>query len=150
MIHNLICDSCKTEFNVDDERLLKVTEGDIEVQYFECPECKRKYIVITTNEKMRELVEKRSLLTAQIRLARAKHFRTSTINGYLKKYQKLKEEQLRLSTELAPIGKKILFGENDSTESGTENDKVETKQTCEPERADSQDGRSDSDNTGSP
>lgn len=139
MNHNLICDSCKTEFNVDDEKLLKVTEGDIEVQYFECPECKRKYIVITTNEKMRDLVQKRSLLTAQIRLARAKRFRTSTINGYLKKYQKLKEEQLRLSTELAPIGQKILFGENDSKESETENDTVEIKQANKSERTDSQD-----------
>lgn len=150
MIHNLVCDSCKTEFNVDDEKLLKVTEGDIEVQYFECPKCERKYIVFTTNERMRELVEKRRLLAAQIILARSKRFRPSTINGYLKKMQKLKEEQLKLRTELAPIGQKILFGENDSKESGTENDTVEIKQTCEPERTDSQDRGPDNDNTGSP
>ena len=85
MIHNLVCDSCKTEFNVDDEKLLKVTEGDIEVQYFECPKCERKYIVFTTNERMRELVEKRRLLAAQIRLsekdAKAQGRTTQAKNG---------------------------------------------------------------------
>ncbi len=138
MIFNIVCDSCKAKFAIDNANLLKVTEDDIEVQYFECPECRKKYMVIVIDSKMRELINRRQLLASQIALARRKHFRKSTINGYIANMEKLKTQQLKLMAKLDPIGKKILFGD-DNTESGTENDKMEIKQTHEPERTDPQD-----------
>lgn len=138
MIFNTICDSCKAEFAVDYTDLLKVTKDDIEVQYFECPLCNKKYMVIVIDGEMRELINRRQLLTSQIALARRKHFRKSTIDGYIANMEKIKAKQLALITKLGPIGKKILFGD-DNTESGTDNDKMEIKQTNEPERTDPQD-----------
>ncbi len=139
MIFNIICDCCKAEFKVDNANILKATEDDIEVQYFECPDCKRKYMVIVIDSRMRELINQRQLLTSQIGLARRKHFRKSTINGYIAKMEKLKAEQIKLSKQLEPIGKKILFGDNEDRESGTDNDTMEIKQASEPERTDTQD-----------
>lgn len=139
MIFNIICDNCKAEFKVDNANLLKAAKDDIEVQYFECPDCRRKYMVIVIDSKMRELINHRQLLTSQISLARRKHFRKSTINGYIAKMEKLKAEQIKLSKQLEPIGKKILVGDNEDRESGTDNDTMEIEQASEPERTDPQD-----------
>lgn len=48
------CDKCKKEFEME-SRVKK--EGDIEINYFTCPHCKKQYTFLRTNSIMRRLIK---------------------------------------------------------------------------------------------
>lgn len=106
---NVSCDECQKEFWLDRPHILTMTSGDYEVQYFQCPYCRKKYHVLTSDAEMRGLIGERSRIAGSIRLARAKHFKEATIKKMIVKLDKIKQQQEEKEKELKPIGEQLLI-----------------------------------------
>ncbi|MDE7225566.1 MAG: hypothetical protein K2N49_01710 [Ruminococcus sp.] len=63
------CDKCGHNFDIS---LSEIHKGDIIVQYLECPACKAKYHVCTTDTEMRRLIKKRLTILDKIAESREK------------------------------------------------------------------------------
>ena len=105
---NVSCDECQKEFWLDRPHILTLTSGDYEVQYFQCPYCRKKYHVLTSDPEMRSMIGERSRIAGSIRLARTKHFKEATIKKMIVKLDKIKQQQMEKEKELKPIGERIL------------------------------------------
>lgn len=102
------CNKCGQQFTMDDSRLGSLWSGDLEVQYFSCPACGTKYHILTTNSKMRDLIERRKAVQLKIKAAHAKKFQECTFKKYLREYEQIKKEQEDLLPELRARGEKLL------------------------------------------
>ena len=99
------CDKC---FALDGTLYGVAVADGLTVQYFSCPACGEKYHVLTLNDEMRKLIERREAIQAKIRAAHAKKFREKTIKGYIKELDGIKAKQEKLFQELKPLGEAIL------------------------------------------
>lgn len=102
----VICDKCGELFSPGE--MQTVASGEYQTQYFVCPYCGFKAHVLTTNEKMRGLIEQRRAIARKVKLGRLKKFREKTLQGYLDEDGKLKAEQEKLLPTLKKKGKEIL------------------------------------------
>lgn len=118
MAKEVVCDRCDTVYYITAKSIEVIRDGDLEVQFLSCPQCGLKCQIITTNQEMRDLIEKRKALHQQIRMAMAKHFREQTIRGYERQLEKVKAAQERLLPELKQAGRRLLDG--NSTGQGPE------------------------------
>lgn len=114
----VVCDRCDTVYFITEKTIKVIRDGDLEVQFFSCPQCGLKCQIITTNQEMRDLIEKRKELHQKIRMAMAKHFRGQTIRGYERQLEKVKAAQERLLPELKQAGRRLL--DDNSAEQGSE------------------------------
>ena len=115
-MNNVQCNKCGKWFALDGS-LYGVAEADgLTVQYFSCPACGEKYHVLTLNDEMRKLIEKRGA----IRPAHAKKFREKTIKRYIKELDDIKARQEKLFQELKPLGEAILHPNEAPLEEGSE------------------------------
>ena len=105
------CNKCGRQFTVDDSRLGSLRDGDSEVQYFSCPACGAKYHILTTNNTMRDLIERRKAVQLKIKAAHAKRLKERTFKKYLREYEQIKKEQMEMFPVLKAQGEKILYGE---------------------------------------
>lgn len=112
MTSNIMCNACGNVFDV--KTILTKKHGDYEVQYFVCPQCGRKYQIITTDSKLREVIQQRKQINRKFQLMRNKHFKKETIQKLETELSKVKEESERMAKSLKEIGESILMqaGEN--------------------------------------
>lgn len=117
MTQKVTCNECGEAFVVGRQDIETIKDGEIEVQYFRCPDCHRPYLVLTTDKAMRQLIEKRHILSQTIRLAYAKKFRPQVVQGYIKELDVIKSDQNKMMDDLNRIGYKLLKGVtvNDNT-----------------------------------
>lgn len=109
------CTKCGERFVLDDSCLGSIKEGDLEVTYFSCPACGERYHVLTSDSKMRELIERRKAVQEKILAAHAKKFQERTFKKYMREYDKIKREQEAMVPALKAAGEKILHrGECDA------------------------------------
>lgn len=126
------CNKCGQQFTVDDSCLGSIRDGDLEIQYFSCPACGVKYHVLTTNGKMRELIEQRKVVQLKIRLASTKKFKERTFKKYLREYERFKEEQEKMRPELKAKGERFLeYIQTTRTEADSIDEKIEYWHTHE-------------------
>ena len=104
------CTTCGQQFTVDNYCLRSIQDGDLEIQYFSCPACGAEYHVLTTDSKMRSLIERRKAVQLKIKAAHAKRFKERTFKKYLREYEQIKKEQVKIFPELKAQGEKILSG----------------------------------------
>ena len=71
---------------------------------------------------MRQLIEKRHILSQTIRLAYAKKFRPQVVQGYMDELDSLKTEQKTMMESLNQIGYKLLERVNDNDNTGSTDD----------------------------
>lgn len=84
-MNQIKCDDCKTVFipQLKDRKI----KNDIEQMSFICPNCKRKYVVLTTNTEIRKFIKKRKMLAGF-----AKEKDKAELNSKMKEYAELGEE----------------------------------------------------------
>lgn len=112
----LDCNKCGERFVLDDTHLGVIKEGDLEVRFFRCPACGWRYNILTTDSKMRDLIDRRNAVQSKIRLAKAKKFKERTFRKYMQELDQIKKEQEKLMPELKAQGEKILRnGEKEDT-----------------------------------
>lgn len=110
-MNNVQCNECGKWFALDGSLYGVAEAGGLTVRYFSCPACGEKYHVLTLNDEMRKLIEKRKAIQAKVRAAHTKKFREKTIKGYIKELDDIKAKQEKLFQELKPLGEKIIRGE---------------------------------------
>lgn len=103
-----VCNSCDKKFLLTEDLYGKLEQDGLTVKYFSCPNCGRKYHVITTSARMMELIAQRKMLQSKIAMARKNKFREKTIKGYLDELAKVQEAQRILFAELKAKGEEIL------------------------------------------
>ena len=131
MTQKVTCNECGEAFVVGRQDIETIKDGEIEVQYFRCPDCRRPYLVITTDKAMRQLIEKRHILTQTIRLAYAKKFRPQVVQGYMDELDVLKSDQKKMLNDLNQIGYKLLERVNCNDDAGSTDDSgSENKPGC--------------------
>lgn len=108
MNRTIECNSCHKNFGLDERSIKTVNDGDYEVQYFVCPHCHAKYQIITTDTKMRDIIQKRKQLRRKFQLVQKKHFRESTLRTMQKEDLSLKAECESMVENLKKIGEEIL------------------------------------------
>lgn len=119
-MNNAQCNKCGKWFALDSSLYGAIQADDLTVQYFSCPACGERYHVLTLNDEMRGLIEKRKAVLTKIRMAHAKKFREQTIKGYIKELDSIKAKQEKLFQELKPLGEAILHPCEAPSEEGSE------------------------------
>ena len=104
----MICNRCGQSFQAGSIDIYCVAEGEFAVQAFDCPLCGQAYQALTTDGKMRELIERRKAVRQAIRVARAKKFSEKTFRRYERELQKIKREQQAMLPKLKKMGDTIL------------------------------------------
>ena len=107
-MNNAQCNKCGKWFALDGSLYGVVGETVRNTASVTCPACGEKYHVLTLNDEMRKLIERREAIQAKIRAAHAKKFREKTIKGYIKELDGIKAKQEKLFQELKPLGEAIL------------------------------------------
>lgn len=108
---NIICDKCGRTFALDISCFGTVQKDDLIVQYFSCPNCGTKYQYLTSDKKMRELMERRKAIQKQVFAGHAKRFRRETLRKYEREIEQIKQEQQQITPTLKAAGEKILHGD---------------------------------------
>lgn len=108
MNRQVMCDRCGNDFTVVESLCSTIEDGDLQVQYFSCPDCGARYQILTTDAAMRDLIDKRQAVQRKIRLAHVKGFRENIIRSYIKERDQVIKEQERLLPTLKKRGEEIL------------------------------------------
>lgn len=111
-MNTIDCNKCGYSFDLEDARCGTIEKGDLLVQYFCCPNCRKKYHAFTSDARMRALVEQRKAVQLKIKAAFAKKFPEKTIRKYEKELDQIKRQQKKLLPELKAAGERILKGES--------------------------------------
>lgn len=119
-MNNVQCNKCGKWFALDGSLYGVAVADGLTVQYFSCPACGEKYHILTLNDEMRKLIERREAIQTKIRAAHAKKFREKTIKGYIKELDGIKAQQEKLFQELKLLGEAILHPAAVPTEEGSE------------------------------
>lgn len=98
----VVCNECSKQFIVEKDHFNIARAEDLEIHYFSCPYCGRKYIVMVTDTEMRELIATVVETSKKLRLAHAKRFRTEEI----RKYERVLDITKRRQEQIAPGLKK--------------------------------------------
>ena len=106
----MTCNNCLDEFEIEPADIETVTLDDLEIQYFPCPSCGKKYVVLAADEEMKQLIAKRGEIQKKIRTARAGKFRQKTICQLVTEQEKVIKEQKKLMVELKPRAEQLLKG----------------------------------------
>lgn len=88
----IICDKCGAV--VPEPEWKTIRDGEIEHTYFLCPACGEPYRVGTTDGKLRRNIAKYTKMAARLKTGKC-------TEQFQKRVQKLKEENVRRSRELA-------------------------------------------------
>lgn len=88
-MNTIDCNKCGYSFDLEDARCGTIEKGDLLVQYFCCPNCRKKYHAFTSDARMRALVEQRKAVQLKIRAAFTKKFRKKTIQEYERKLDRI-------------------------------------------------------------
>ena len=115
-MNNITCDKCGQVFALDISCFGTVQKDDLIVQYFFCPGCGTKYQYLTSDTKMRELMERRKAVQKQVLAGHAKRFRRKTLRKYEREIEQIKQEQQQIMPALKEAGEKILHGNKMSSE----------------------------------
>ncbi len=104
------CNNCLDEFDVAPDDITSVRIDDLAIQYFLCPSCGRKYVILAANDEMQRLIAERSVIQKKIKAALAGKFREKTIRQLTERQGKIIRAQKKLHDELKPRAEQLLKG----------------------------------------
>lgn len=104
----IVCDFCNETFTLEPKGIETTTVGDLEIQYFTCPKCHRKFLVLATDPEMRELIARRQEIAAKIKVARVAKARPKSFKRLTKELDAVVKAQERKLAELKRLGRKAL------------------------------------------
>ncbi len=102
------CNNCLDDIQVEADSIQTTMIDDLEIQFFACPSCGKKYVVFAANEEMKKLVAAREQLQRKIKVARAKKFREKTIRKLIDEQSRQVREQKKLFIVLKACAEKLL------------------------------------------
>lgn len=102
------CNNCLDEFEIEAGSIQTVNIEDVEIQYFTCPSCGKKYLILAIDEEMKRLIADREELQKRIKAARLGKFREKTIRRLLGEQDKIMKRQKKLLPELKRRGEELL------------------------------------------
>ena len=102
------CNNCLDEFEIEPAGIQTVTVDDLEIQFFACPSCGRKYVVFAANEEMKKMIVRRGELQKKIKVAHIGKYRQKVIRGLVAEQEKIIKAQKKLSAELKPRAELLL------------------------------------------
>lgn len=105
------CNNCLEEFNIEPADIASVRIDDLAIQYFPCPSCGSRYVVLAANDEMQKLIVERSEIQKKIRMARAGKVREKTIRQLMERQGKIIRAQKKLHDELKPRAERLLAKE---------------------------------------
>lgn len=88
----MICDKCGSV--IPEPEWKTIRDGEIEHTYFLCPSCGEPYRISTTDSRLRRNIEKYTEMAARLKKGKC-------TEQFHRRVQKLKEENLKRSRELA-------------------------------------------------
>lgn len=113
----ITCNNCMDEFEIEPADVQTVTMEGLEIQFFPCPSCGRKYVVFAADKEMKDMISKRVELQKALRRAHVGKFRQKIIRGMMAEQEKIIREQKKLMVVLKYRAEKLLEGakRNDET-----------------------------------
>jgi len=105
---NITCNNCLDEFEIEPVDIETVTLADLEIQFFPCPSCGRKYVILAADAEMKRMIAERGELQRKIRRARMGKFREKTIRQMIGQLNKIISAQKKLMAELKPRAEQLL------------------------------------------
>ena len=104
----VICDKCKRGFDVEKPDLVQTEIKGLEIHYFVCSNCGKKYVVYAADVTMKGLSDIRAEYERQIRVAVLKKFRKKRIDELTRKVSEIKARQLMAEPRLKREAEKLL------------------------------------------
>lgn len=108
----MTCNACGKPIAIKGVITGKVTAGELEVSFFRCPHCGRRYNTGTTDPMQRELMAEYKNLIERLKVATAKKFRQKEIEKMARRSRRLMENMRARLPELSAAGDRILSGED--------------------------------------
>lgn len=102
------CNNCREMFVVENNNISTMMDGNLEVQYFSCPKCGKKYLVLATDGEMRELIARYKKIAMRLRIAHKSKSRSATIRKYERELEAVKKSQMKKLPELKRLGQEVL------------------------------------------
>lgn len=102
------CNACQKMFNVEPKDIVTTRDGDLEVQYFSCQWCFKKYLVLATDGEMRDLIAQYKQVAMKMRAAHLGKFREKEIRKYERELAEIKKKQEQKLPELKRLGLECL------------------------------------------
>ncbi len=115
MNNAVTCNYCNEMFLVDRKDVMTQTDGDLEIQYFACPKCHRKFLVLATDPEMRELIAHRQKVATKIKMAKVAKARPKVFKQLARELELVENAQKRKLPEMKRLGWAAL----DKEEGGT-------------------------------
>lgn len=100
----VLCEECHKSFKI---KRLKTkqhrdgVEGLLKIQYFECPDCKKKYVTFIENDKIKKMMQERNKLVSKIKRA--------TQENNITKIEDLEKERRDKDSRINTVRKDLLF-----------------------------------------
>ncbi len=104
----VVCNACREMFVVEQKDIVTMTDGDLEIQYFSCPKCHKKYLVLAADEEMRGLIEQYKKVAAKFKAAHIGRFRAAEIRKLERELAEIKSKQMKKRPELDRLGRECL------------------------------------------
>ncbi len=104
----MTCNNCLDEFEIEPADIETVTLDDLEIQFFPCPSCGRKFVTLAADAEMKRMIAERGELQRKIRTARMGKFREKTIRQMIVQQNKIISAQKKLMAELKPRAEQLL------------------------------------------
>lgn len=108
MENTVVCNACFEMFTIEKEHLEVAKAEDLEVQYFSCPHCGKKYIALVTDSEMRRLIATTKEISMRLKLSHAKRFRSKEIRKYERTLAVTKRRQEQIEPGLKKLGYALL------------------------------------------
>ena len=114
----VMCNACGKPISVTGIKVETMRQGDLEVSFFRCPHCGRRYNTNTTDREQRDLMRQYKALIQWLSRAQAvgKGFRRDEFERRARKSRRLMEKMRQRQKELTPLGDAILNGEKEGAE----------------------------------
>ena len=117
----VLCDNCGKRISVAGIHPEMMERGEYQVSYFSCVHCGQVFQITTTDERQRQLIQRRAATAQKIRLAYGRRFRQETVDRWHREYDKLGKSLNRRASWLRAAGEEILSGKEITRKDGAEN-----------------------------
>lgn len=93
---NITCNICGKNFELEQPDIIERRIDDLDIQYYVCPHCRKKYVVFAADIEMRGLILLRKEYERKIRAGVLKKFRKKAIAEWISKNDEMKARQRKM------------------------------------------------------
>lgn len=114
----VLCNCCGKDISLRGISVETVQDGELQVQFFFCPHCGKKYLIVATDNELRQTMKRRDDLMKKAALFRRNGFREKSVEKFKREINRLSKDIERQAAALRKSGEMLLEEGTDGQENG--------------------------------